>query len=929
MKRYITLFALTLAAAITVSAANTVKRVSQVTEAVELTDNVDYHITSDTPFTTTGSINLVNTDHAVIIFDALRPSAAAKQLGFIKINGKKATNGSNCQIRLHGQGAILYPYGKEVVSASGFHPLTVFSERNCDGDSCSQFALESTGGFMVTLNAAKLNNRIRSFRLKRGYMVTFSLQAEGRGYSRCFIAADEDLEMASLPALMDRRISSYRVFRWIDPGKMGVADMLDTNNLGKLNATWSYTWGNGRDLGTDYECVPHMNHRWGPSAADMGAASYSCHIKTDNEPGNSADPEPATVDQVLDRWEDCMRTGKRLMTPSSHDGSMNWFAAFLDSIDSRGWRCEILDFHCYWDEGQYGNLKGYADRYGRPIWITEYVWGASWNNNGAFVSGRTEAQNRDAMTRIWNNLNSWNWVERHAYWNGERDPSRILKNGSLTPAGQAYAKMNSGLGYHNYGNYVPKAPPYKMPTGLTVTNNLDKGINTIKWTNPMGELTDTTVLQRRINNTGSWEALASWGSADQTAFNYVDSVSEPGLYAYRLMVSAYNSPTKKQYTNAVSVAISQGEQAGDVIFGRLQISNAEANTAKIPEQEEAPYVLIGMPSNANTTVGITSQVTTVAKDNFKFMFRPWATATATTVSKMETTDFLVLQPGNYSWGDLRAEVGTYRKDDADQSMTGATEVEVLFNQPFDEGVTPVVIAQNQSSITTAAPVTVQVRDVTNKGFKVKLQAQSDNKLSVRTMYVRYIAITPGEAALNETIKISAGIGPDPVGGTTNREVFFLAGTDTLQLLDPYIIANSQTHNLDYAMIMRKASNITTEQTESVDGNDVSVSYVNGIRVRRQMDASMTFDSKTENRYNIDGDYIGWIAISTIPGMTAVRSIASTDAFGVQVLGHTICPTTSSARIYNVNGQQVPPRSFVPAGIYVVTNGRYTTKVLVK
>ena len=121
MKTLRTLLALLLTASLPLAAANTKTTVMQVTEAVELTEAVDYHVTSDTPFTTTGSINIANTDHAVVIFDALRPSAAAKQLGFIKINGKKAVNGSNCQIRLYGQGAIIFPYGKESAAAAGFH----------------------------------------------------------------------------------------------------------------------------------------------------------------------------------------------------------------------------------------------------------------------------------------------------------------------------------------------------------------------------------------------------------------------------------------------------------------------------------------------------------------------------------------------------------------------------------------------------------------------------------------------------------------------------------------------------------------------------------------------------------------------------------------------------------------------------------------
>ena len=922
---------------LSMSAVNSTKSVAQVAEAVTLTDAVDYHITGTTPFTTTGSIDIVNTEHAAIVFESLRPSQAAAQLGFIKINGVAAANGTNCQLRLHGQGTILYPYGREGSTKSSFHALTVYDEPNCQGNSYDLFGLEHSGGFMNTLTDAKMNNRIRSFTLKRGYMVTFSLKAEGRGYSRCFIAADEDLVVNKLPALMDSRISSYRVFRWNDPGKMGVVN-LGNSNLQKLNATWTYEWGNGSDRGTDYECVPHMNHRWGPSAATMGSVTYSCHIKTDNEPGNSADPEPATVDQVLARWEDCMRTGKRLMTPSSHDGSMGWFSAFLDSIDKRGWRCEILDFHCYWTEGSYNNLKGYADRYGRPIWISEYVWGASWNNNGIFSSEHnrdnpsqsTLNANRDVMARIWTNLHNWSWVERHCYWNDESNCSKVLRNGNLTPAGEYFSKMKSPLGYTNYGNYVPKAPPYKMPSELTVTNNLKKGINTITWNNPSGELTDSTALQRRMNNTGSWETIATWGAMDQDAFEINDTISEPGLYTYRIMVIAYNTPTKKQYSESASVTVGGSYTAGDVMYGRLQISNDEANSATFAEQENTPYVIVGMPTNANSTTGITSQVTTVGKDNFKFIYRPWTTATSTEITKAETSDFIVMQPGNYTWGDMRAEVGTYHKEGAEQSMIGATEVDVVFEQPFDEGITPVVIAQNQSSAVTGAPVTVQIRDVTNTGFKVKLQAQDDNTQTVRNMYIRYIAITPGEAPISETKKISAGIGAEPVGGTTNREVYFTVGTDTLMLVEPYLLANSQTHNLDYAMLMRRYSLLTTTETNEVDGEEVNTTYTQCFKVRRQMDASVSFDSKTQNRYNIDGDYIGWIAISNIDNGTAVRSLDATDkAFRVQVLGHTICPSAADVRIYDLKGRQMPARQRLSAGIYIVTNGTYTTKVVVK
>lgn len=904
------------ALALAAQAANTTKSVTQVTEAMSLTADVDLHITSDTPFTTTGSVDIVNTDHAVVIFERLRPSAAARQLGFITINGAPAVNGTNCQLRLYSKGTILYPYGREATTAKGFHPLAVYSEQYCKGDTCELFALEHSGGFMNTLSAAKLKKRIRSFRLKRGYMVTFSIQDAGRGYSRCFIAADADLVFNTLPKLLDKRICSYRVFRWSDPGKAGVADMLDTGKLKKLDATWSYTWGNGNDLGTDYECVPHMNHRWGPSAASMGSANYSCHIKTDNEPGNSADPEPATVDQVLARWEDLMRTGKRLMTPSSHDGSMGWFAQFLDSIDGRGWRCEVLDFHCYWTEGSYNNLKGYADRYGRPIWISEFVWGASWNSNGAFANGVTEAQNRDAMSRIWTNLNNWNWVERYAYWNGERDPSRILKydnetkSDKLTPAGEYFASMKTGLGYKNYGSYVPKAPPMKNPSGLTVAFNQVSYVCTLSWQNNNNGLTDAAVVQKKDGS--RWVNLDTLSSdvPNMTATIRMDAESARGLNTFRIMDIDYDS--QRRYSAEASFFVGGAVAFGDVMAGTIESNNSDEATISFDQQDAAPIVVTGMPSFKNTSNGVVNHITAIGKSNFKFYFDPWTLKTAMTISKTESTDFLAMRAGSYEWGDMRALVDTciyYNDRGVLSKMSQGDTIEVAFKEPFDEGVTPVVLVQNVCTEKNH-PTSPKVFDITNKGFKMKLVQQAGMTSKPRLQYSYYIAITPGSAPLGDTgKKIYAGVADNLTGGSLNVESFFRSPEgDTLFFRSPYIIAGAQTHNLDVASVMRKYGNISKEITNA-DGNTEVVTY--GIRVRRQVDTSASIPAGS-NTAAKTGDYIGWIVIADAndQGVVGIGDLT----------GETTKRAARTATIYDLSGRPVGtnPATLKP-GIYVRDN----------
>ena len=96
------------------SAANKKQTIAQVTSAVTITDDVDYIITDATPFTTAGSVNIENTTHAVVIIKRIKPSAVLKSwMSHIYINGAKAVDGTNCQVRMYDRGAIVFPYDKD------------------------------------------------------------------------------------------------------------------------------------------------------------------------------------------------------------------------------------------------------------------------------------------------------------------------------------------------------------------------------------------------------------------------------------------------------------------------------------------------------------------------------------------------------------------------------------------------------------------------------------------------------------------------------------------------------------------------------------------------------------------------------------------------------------------------------------------------
>ena len=525
---------------ISAHAANNKKSVIQVNDTVTINTATDFTVTSATPFGDNGLVNIENTDEAVLILAAVKPSAAVKLLSaHVKIAGTTANNGKNCQVKLYNRGCIILPYGDTT------RPLTVYSEKNFGGTAVDRFGLENSGGFMNTLTESKLNNKIRSFKLKRGYMVTFSLRAGGYGYSRCFIADNADLEMPELPNELDCKISSYRIFKWYDTGKqqLAAADN-DYTACSALNVTSTYGWGVGSNMGPDVESVPHhIKENW-PSPSELGSATWSPHMKTNNEPRNPADDSPCDLNAILNNWEDLMATGMRLCSPSSWDGSDYWNGTgflrdFFNEIDARGWRCDIIDLHGYWEEGSFGNnIPNWHNAVGRPIWVSEWVWGASWNNNGAFANGVTEAQNAAAIKRICEKMNSLDYVERYYYWNSERDPSRIYKNGSLTEAGKYYTTINSGVGYNNKYAYVPNAV-VRVPV-LMAQFTESTGTTKLSWREYGGELTKQMTLERRTTAMPEWAVLATFDTGENPAtFSYTDTESGYGC-DYRVHIVDFN-----------------------------------------------------------------------------------------------------------------------------------------------------------------------------------------------------------------------------------------------------------------------------------------------------------------------------------------------------------------------------------------------------
>ena len=137
-------------------ARNKITTVDQVTTAVDVTGDVDYVITNTQPFgvAKTGSVNIVDTEHAVVIIKSIKPSKVLSSLmNNIYIKGEKAVNGTNCIVQMYNRGAIIFPYDKN------YKPLTCYTEENFQGESYNNYGFGNSGGFMNTLNTVQLNNK--------------------------------------------------------------------------------------------------------------------------------------------------------------------------------------------------------------------------------------------------------------------------------------------------------------------------------------------------------------------------------------------------------------------------------------------------------------------------------------------------------------------------------------------------------------------------------------------------------------------------------------------------------------------------------------------------------------------------------------------------------------------------------------------------
>ncbi len=789
---------------------------------VTVSGKSELHITGTGTLLSNTEINLVSMD-AWLFFDNLRPQFVVDNLlAKVKVNGQAAVNKTNCRVAIYTHGTVVMPY------PSTIKPLEVFSGQNFTGESNTYDVHTYYKGL------AGMENKIRSFRLKRGYMATLANNTDGTGYSRVFIADAADLEVPVISSLLDKTVSFIRVLPWEYVTKKG---WCGTGSGGgpdaeMVNGTWWYSWSADQNSRTNQEYVPIKQNLGWPGWTEINNKQNVSHLLGFNEP-NRPDQSNMTVAQALAAWPEYLKSGLRLGSPSPSDpfGSNGaWLYEFLDSCKARNYRVDYIAIHCYWaksPQSWYNDLKYVHERTGLPIWITEWNNGANWTNetwptaDRSYSDANATKQLND-LKGILNVLDTASFVERYSIYNWVQDARAMILNGSLTKAGQYYKDNKSVMAFNRKKEVIPTYTFRNPSLGISFGSQS----MTVTITDPNGDYYNGNIIEKKVGN-GDFVVVNDVSETTLKTFNQpIDLVNESKV-RYRARVR-YNDGTLSPYTNEVGLDVTQGDEQQ---YGNLSYGNVSWNSVFFKKPYTAvPAIILGSPTNQNSGVLMTPRARMVSfTSRFNVQLAPWAYQNITSLSREEKVPYFITPFGNFDFGGLKAEANRVQVD--------GVWTPVTFTTPF-ETVPVVFVSQLNSS--TIHPLTARVRNVTTTGFEVKLQKESAIKTSISKESVAYLAVTQGTGTVNDQ-KLIVGKTADNVIKTTGYTKIDFGAT----IEDPVFIAQMQTCNDDtVTAVIRTLSLSTTfanvtKQRERSTGVTVAGNETAGWMVLEPIKTSLT------------------------------------------------------------------------------------------
>lgn len=474
-------------------------------QQVGLSSAIDYHVLADSALSNS-KIDIAHPD-AWVIFDNIRPSdVVEKYISSLSINGQQAVHDQNCRVAIYLHGAAVIPHDGE------YMPFMGYTEADYGGEE-----------FMLPVGNTPLGdklNMLHSFVLKRGYMATLAVNADGSGYSRVYVADHEDKTIDKLPDLLDSRVSFIYVRKWNYVSKKGWCTVDSDEGMqhsGKLlGATWVYSWSASHESFLDMEYIPTKQHRYWPGWDEMDKLNSTAALGL-NEPEHA---EQHTSDRcscggTTDPWTACTMnpgffyTGMRIGGPSPTDAS--WLKQYVDHCNDMMYRVDFVGYHAYWGTNEASNadawksrLKSIYDQTKRPIWITEWNNGASWTSERWPDSWNDKLDyQRRKVKEICDMFDKTDFIERYAIFNLNEDQRKVLKWDSekgdwwVTPAGEAYRDQHPSHAYKESVQFVPTGWLPGVNKSISVNFTLDPDMDAViaKITNPNGDFSAHEIIE--------------------------------------------------------------------------------------------------------------------------------------------------------------------------------------------------------------------------------------------------------------------------------------------------------------------------------------------------------------------------------------------------------------------------------------------------
>jgi hypothetical protein len=755
----------------------------------------DLHLTATTQILNNSVVKL-NSPDSWVFFDNIRPQVVADSLlQFIYINNNAAVLNTNVRVSKYKSGAVVIP------QSASFQPLKVYSDQNFTGDSASYSM------FTFYNSLGTMDNKIRSFKLKRGYMATFANTADGTGYSRVFIADDKDLEIPVLSNLLDKTISFIRVLDWEWVTKKGWCGY-DPAQIDLTKTTWRYDWSAGGSTTSNVEYVPIRQNGGWPGWADISGKQYVSHVLGFNEPDHT-EQSNLTVSQAVAQWPDMLRTGLRIGSPACTN--FNWLYSFLDSCKAKNYRVDYVAVHAYWNskspQNWYNDLKYIHDMTGRPIWITEWNNGANWTNENwpdnsrpLLLTTANAAKQLADIKGILQVLDTASFIERYSIYNWVEDARAMVLNGTLTPAGQYYANDKSVMAFNRKMEVIPG---YVFNTPSLLIGFLTKKL-LLTITDPNGDYYRGFILEKKIDD-GSFTELYRLDNTTSKSYSDTLDLNLGSKFRYRVK-AIYNDGTISAYSNEAGYDVTNNS---DVQVGNVSESNIGWNPVLFGKPYTAiPAIILGSPTNNNSTVYMSARPRLVSlSSRFNVQLAPWSYQKVSALSKEETVPYFVIPAGTYDFGGLSAIANT--------TVVKPTWTTVTFATPFT--TVPVVFVSELYPANTFATC-VRVRNITATGFDAKIMKETavTTALSALGETVSFFAITQGTGLIDGKKVI--------VGKTANTAVKSTSYTTINygdSIANPVFLSQLQTCNDDTVTatlrclsVTSKFSNVTKQREKS-------------------------------------------------------------------------------------------------------------------